>query len=423
LLTYFPAQGQNATSPAPLIKDPNLKVELVAKHFDFPTAIDFLGNDDLIIAEKNTGNIYEVINGNVTGPLLHMDVAVKDERGLLGVVSSGNANTSSQENLPVYIYHTQCIKDKVADTQNCENQISRYELDRKNNTLTNPKLIVTLPGLPGPSHNGGKLLMDKDGILLVTVGDLQSTKFNQNMTGYDTKAQNILNGTSPDGRAGILRITQDGKSVGSGILGDDPILSFYYAYGIKNSFGIGIDPLTNNVWDTENGPQFGDEINLVKPGFNSGWEKVQGIWKLNQTREKESVYDESKNEVEFVNFDGKGKYSAPEFVWDRPVAPTAIVFLNSEKLGKQYANDMFVGSAKKGTLFHFDLNPDRESLNLSGDLTDLLYSKKEDSSGIVFGENFGVITDLKVGPDGYLYVVSASRGTDEGAIYRIAPVS
>lgn len=426
LFSYLPHQvvrGQNVTIPSPSITDPNLKVELIAKHFDFPTAIDFLGNEDLILAEKNTGNIYEIINGNVTGPLLHMDVSVKDERGLLGVATSVNANSSTHENLPVYLYHTQCIKDKVADTQNCENQISRYELDRKNNTLTNPKLIITLPGLPGPSHNGGKLLMDKDGNLLVTVGDLQSTKFNQNMTGFDTKAQNILNGTSPDGRAGILRITQDGKSVGSGILGKDSTLNLYYAYGIKNSFGIGIDPLTGNVWDTENGPQFGDEINLVKPGFNSGWEKVQGIWKLNQTREKESEYDESKNEVEFVNFDGKGKYSPPEFVWDKPVAPTGLVFLNSEKLGEQYANDIFVGSAKKGTLFHFELNPDRESLNLSGDLTDLLYSKKEDSSSIVFGENFGVITDLKVGPDGYLYVVSASRGTDEGAIYRITPIS
>ena len=62
-------------------------------------------------------------------------------------------------------------------------------------------------------------------------------------------------------------------------------------------------------------------------------------------------------------------------------------------------------------------------MDLTGDLTDLLYSKKEDSSNIVFGENFGVITDLKVVPDGYLYVVSASRGTDEGAIYRIVPIS
>ncbi len=65
LLTYLPdqiVQGQNATNPAPLIGDPNLKVELVAKHFNFPTAIDFLGNDDFLIAEKNTGNVYEVIS-------------------------------------------------------------------------------------------------------------------------------------------------------------------------------------------------------------------------------------------------------------------------------------------------------------------------------------------------------------------------
>jgi len=98
LLTYLPdqiVQGQNATTPAPSVRDPNLKVELVAKHFNFPTAIDFLGNNDFLIAEKNTGNVYEVINGNVTGPILHIDVGVKDERGLLGISSSGNANNNS----------------------------------------------------------------------------------------------------------------------------------------------------------------------------------------------------------------------------------------------------------------------------------------------------------------------------------------
>ena len=306
-------------------------------------------------------------------------------------------------------------------SKKCGNYVYRYELDAKNNKLVAPKLIAGLPGLPGPSHNGGKLLMNKDKNLYVTIGDLQTTKFNQNKTGYDTKAQNIINGTPPDGRAGILRITQDGKPVGNGTLGVDYPINLYYAYGIKNSFGIGLDPVTDNLWDTENGPQFGDEINLVKPGFNSGWEKVQGIWKLNQTREKDAIFDNSTKGVEFADFGSKGKYSDPEFVWDKPVAPTALVFLNSDKLGQQYVNDMFVGSAKKGTIFHFDLKPDRESLALIGDLADFVYSKKEDSSNIVFGENFGVVTDLKVGPDGYLYVVSASGGTGEGAIYRIVP--
>lgn len=421
--TDYKIHGQNVTIAGPKVTDSNLKVELVARNLDFPTAIDFLAKDHFLITEKNIGNVLELINGNVTASLLHIDVGYKDERGLLGIAISGNESKESTANRFVFVSYTQCVKDKATDINDCGNYISRYKLDTNTNKLVEPKLVIRLPGLPGPSHNGGKLIMDKENNLLVTIGDLQPTKFNQNNGGYDTKAQNIINGTSPDGRAGILRVTQDGKPVGTGILGEEYPLNLYYAYGIKNSFGIAFDPVTQNLWETENGPQFGDEINLVKPGFNSGWEKVQGIWRLNQTREKETVFDDSKKEVEFVNFNGKGVYSAPEFVWDKPVAPTALAFLDSDKLGKQYTNDIFVGSAKKGTIFRFDLNADRESLKLAGDLADSVYSKKEDYGNAVFGENFGVITDLKVGPDGYLYVVSASRGVDQGAIYRIIPNS
>ena len=412
--------AQDLANSEPTLTDPNLKVELVSRSLDFPTAIDFLDNGDIIAIEKNTGNVYELTNGNVTVPLLHVDVPSRDERGLLGLVVSVDKNNTSKENTLVYLYYTQCVKDQDTDTQDCKHNIYRYTLDKESKKLVDPKLIVELPGLPGPAHNGGKLIMDKEKNLLVTIGDFQTTKFNQNMPGYDTKAQNILNGTFPDGRAGILRMTQDGKPVGNGVLGNDSPLNLYYAYGIKNSFGIGFDPLTNNLWDTENGPQFGDEINLVKPGFNSGWEKVQGIWKLNQIREKESLFTNS-SKVEFVDFNGKGKYSSPEFVWDKPVGPTALVFLNSDKLGEQYKNDMFVGSVKDGIIFHFDLSKDRESLDLTGQLADRVYSKKEDASSIVFGNNFGIVTDLKVGPDGYLYVVSGSRDTDIGVIYKIVP--
>jgi aldose sugar dehydrogenase len=250
---------------------------------------------------------------------------------------------------------------------------------------------------------------------------LQPTKFIQNQSVFNTKSQNFINGTAPDGRAGILRLTKDGKPVGHGIIGDKYPINLYFAYGIKNSFGIGFDPLTGNLWDTENGPQFGDEINLVKPGFNSGWEKVQGIWKLNQTREKDGILNESSKEVEFANFNGKGRYSKPEFVWDKTVAPTALIFLDSEKLGKKYKNDIFVGSAKNGRIFNFNVKENRKSLSLSGNLADLVLNEKDNSSKIIFGEGFGIITDLEVGPDGYLYVVSGFRKTDEGSVYRIIP--
>lgn len=82
---------------------------------------------------------------------------------------------------------------------------------------------------------------------------------------------------------------------------------------------------------------------------------------------------------------------------------------------------MFVGSAKKGTLNHFKLVEDRKSLSLEGDLADLILNKKDDAVMIKFGENFGIITDLDVGPDGYLYILSEFKDIHQGSIYRIVP--
>ena len=414
----------NQSNPSvvePSLSDSSLRIEEVAKVFDFPTSLAFLGKDDIILLQKDSGNVIRLLDGNVSHQLLHTDVSFRDERGLLGLAVMGDERTDAK-NTFIFLYYTHCpkVSGQAQTSQNCGNYVYRYNLDLNNNTLINPKLILSLPALPGPSHNGGKLLMDKDN-LFVTIGDLQPTAFDKNQKDFDTKAQNIMNGTNPDGRAGILRVTRDGKPVGNGILGHNYPLSIYYAYGIKNSFGIAIDPLSNNLWDTENGPQFGDEINLVKPGFNSGWEKVQGIWKLNQTRDKEVVYDPSDNQVGLVDFDGKGNYSSPKFVWDKTVAPTALAFLNSSKLGKQYQNDILVASVKNGIIYHFKLSSDRTSLLLSGDLSDLVFNKKDDPTPITFGKNFGIITDLKVSPyDGYLYVVSGMKG-DKGIIYRIVP--
>jgi len=69
-----------------------------------------------------------------------------------------------------------------------------------------------------------------------------------------------------------------------------------------------------------------------------------------------------------VNFSGKGKYSAPEFTWNTEIAPTALKFYNSDKLGKQYENDMFVAGFLNGNVYHFDLNGNRTALNVDGAL-------------------------------------------------------
>jgi glucose/arabinose dehydrogenase len=127
------------------------------------------------------------------------------------------------------------------------------------------------------------------------------------------------------------------------------------------------------------------------------------------------------DQEKLVNFGGKGEYSDPEFIWNMTVGVTALKFLNSDKLGKTYENDMFVGDYSLGRLYHFDLDADRTKLTLRGAIADKIAesSVREDLKQIIFGEGFDAVTDIEVGPDGYLYVVSHK----DGKIFKIVPVN
>ena len=191
-------------------------------------------------------------------------------------------------------------------------------------------------------------------------------------------------------------------------------MNLYYAYGIRNSFGIDFDPVTGNLWDTENGPDYGDEINLVEPGFNSGWILAQGFWKPKNDLERGSslIAAEELTNAEMkdmVDFTGRGKYSPPEFVWSKTVGPTALKFLNSDKLGEEYENDLFVGDNNFGNIYNFDLSRDRTELYLPSVLKDKIADNHTELKEIIFGEGFDGITDLDVGPDGFLYVLFVQR--------------
>jgi aldose sugar dehydrogenase len=206
-----------------------------------------------------------------------------------------------------------------------------------------------------------------------------------------------------------LRITQDGKPVGTGILGDSMPLRLYYAYGTRDSFGLDFDPLTGFLWETENGPQDGDEINLVEAGFNSGWNEIYGF------SSSQKAFD--KNEL--VAFDEKGHYGEPKLVWAKSTGLTSIVFLNSDNLGSEYRNDILVGAVHNGLIYHLKLNQEGNDPVLPPALAKR-YVQNPINSGtedIVFGSGFGGITDLEVGPDGYLYVVSIGQGK----VFRILP--
>lgn len=391
------------------ISDSNLKIELVTDGLNNATRISFLGPNDILILEKDTGTVNRFVNGSLQSvPLLDLNVATKGERGLLGVAVSHGQKINAPKTY-VFLYLTE---SKVDGGDAIGNRLFRYEL--VNNKLINPKLLLDLPANPGPLHNGGAITIGPDNNIYIPIGDLDNI---YNKEYYGTQAQNIANDTTPDGRAGILRFTQDGEVVGKGILGDKYPLNLYYAYGIRNSYGLDFDPLTGKLWDTENGPEYGDEINLVEPGFNSGWIKVQGIWKVNGTLLQRGVVENHAKKLTF-DFLGKGKYSDPELTWKTSrVGLTSIAFFSSEKLGKEYENDLFVGDFHDHRVYHFNLNKDRTKLSLDGPIHDKVVNKKEELKREIFADRFDSgITDIKIGPDGYLYILTHGQ---DGALYRV----
>ena len=435
-------QQQTKNLLLPTLKDPNLKVEVVFKGLKWPTSMAFLGPNDILVLEKNDGTVRRIVDGKMLpNPVLDVNVANKFERGMLGIAIA--KHTPPNGPTYVFLYYTEskvegsdvCYKEETKCKPAGDalgNRLYRYEL--VGNKLLNPKLLLDLPADEN-QHNGGQVIIGPDQNVYLTIGDIN----------HQTKAANYEKGPDPDGTAGILRIDQDGKPVGNGIIGNKYPVNLYYAYGVRNSFGMDFDPVTHNLWATEAGLYYVDELNLVKPGFNSGWQDVDGMASrckpmicgyLDEKGGGEEGKLSSAFKEDLVDFDGKGTYSEPKFVWEYNPTPTAVKFLNSDKLGKQYQNDLFVGDFNHGSLYDFKLNEDRTDLVLGGPLVDKVSKASNEEESIIFGKGFGEdadmdkeikksndfggITDIEVGPDdGYLYILTFLENS--GTIYRIVP--
>jgi aldose sugar dehydrogenase len=415
ILITTTTEAKETDNVGPFFTDPNLKAEVIVKGLKLPTSMAFLGTDDILVSEKE-GTLQRIVNGvKLPQPLIDLNVLSKtDNQGFLGIAVLKNIPSDKQLK-SVYLYYTAYRKQNDSNIKvNSSLNNFLYKYDYLFNKLLNPKLVLELPA--GSWHNGGKMLVDRNNLIYVIVGEGKSPRLDNERN----KALNYQgnNSDDPDGRGGVLRIDQNGREVGShGILGDKDPLNKYYAYGIRNSFGMDFDPISGKLWDTENGPTFGDEINLVEPGFNSGWNKVQGLWTVTGERNKEQPGSVSEEPSNLVSFNGNGKYSAPELTWRKSAGPTALKFLSTEKLGKQYENEMLTTDVVTGRIYHFELNHNRTGLLLNGPLTDKIADSYDELDDVVFGGGFGLISDLEIGPDGYLYVVALN----DGKIYRVIP--
>ena len=397
----------------PTISDPNLKAELVVGGLSSPTSMAFLDNNNILLSEKG-GNVRLVLNGQLQQePVLQLSgVESNNERGLLGVAimnnsnSSGSSNSgiSGSKNVFLYVTENQAQTTGVQTDGEVRNRVYSYRWD--GNSLTNPQLLLNLPSGPGTNHQGGKIKIGPDNQLYVIVGEMQR----------EGQLQNIKGGPGPDDTGVIIRINpNDGSPSQGNPLSSAPNnpLSKYFAYGIRNSFGLDFDPITGKLWDTENGEDVYDEINLVEAGFNSGWKVVMGPIATS------SISAES----DLVNFEGS-HYADPVFSWAESRGVTDVEFLKSSTLGDEYKDNIFVGDITSGNLFFFKLNADRTGISLDSNpsLSDLIADSDEELSNVTLGTGFLGITDIETGPDGYLYVLTYDQEADgQGSLYRIVP--
>ncbi|BCW95011.1 MAG: PQQ-dependent sugar dehydrogenase [Fimbriimonadales bacterium] len=350
------------------------------------------------------GRVRRVTNGTVSGPLLTIPVSSANwEHGLLGIELDPNF----RENGYVYLYYTESASDNPTISQ--RSRLVRYRFNGVE--LVDPVSIWTVNIRSSVSaHFGGVIRFGPDGKLYIVIGD----HFNLSPSAIE------INKTMSSvlGAGGIYRLNPDGS-----IPADNPFAYYpdnrikaLYAYGIRNSFGLAFDSLTGWLWCTENGPNMYDEVNLALPGFNSGWLKIMG------PDSRDARYGENGNYgygVENLVMLQNAYYDDPRFSWLTPIGVAAICFLRSARFDADLRDQCVIGESVNGRLYLFQMNATRNRFSFTDSrLQDLVADSTDERNLNSWGTNWGVASDIKIGPDGYLYVVShlANR------IHRIRPV-
>ena len=314
---------------------------------------------------------------------------------------------------------------------------------------------------PLGNHNAGVITFGPDGKLYIIIGDngrrgqLQNLPSGPTETGLGpTVLDDQFGGPEPDDAhftGVIIRLNSDGSTptdnpffhAGAAIPGEvGANIQKIFAYGVRNSFGMAFDPVSGVLWDQQNGDDTFDELNRVTPGSNMGWVQIMGpADRINEFKQIEvslgpgtlqqfrwpptRIADTPQEALSRLFMLPGANYSDPEFSWKFAVAPAAIGFLRGSALGPQYDNDLFVGASRLtlagGYLFHFNLTGNRRKIavddpRIEDRVADNL-SKFDitESESLLFGRNFGIVTDIETGPNGNLFVVSLTNG----AIYEI----
>ncbi len=347
-------------------EDMNIRVELVAR-LEYGMGMSFLPDGSLLVATRQ-GKLHRIADGvrsEVGGGPAAVFVGESGGIGSVHGYMDLALHPDFTSNGYVYLSYTRPDESQPAGIAS----VGRARFD--GSTLQGFELIYDTVDLNGSVS----LVFGGDGKLYVTTPDRDS--------------QSLL---SRGGK--VLRLNDDGSiPADNPFAGRDDALPEIFSYGHRFSLGLTTHPATGQVWQSENGPNGGDEINLIEAGSNYGWPEVS--------------YGRSYNGPWEAGSPTHAGYPLPLVVWIPSVAVSGLTFYTGDALSK-WKGDLFVGALREGEVNgtgHLErvlFNRNMEELRRESLLTDL--HKR--------------VRDVVQGPDGYLYLSLEDR---DGGVLRVMP--
>ncbi|OUV04059.1 MAG: hypothetical protein CBC42_01315 [Betaproteobacteria bacterium TMED82] len=327
---------------------------VIATELNHPWCISFLSAGEVLVTERS-GTIKRVNlkNGQISVISGLPNIKVGGQGGLFDVALHPNF-----KNNKIIFFSFNGVNNGKWGTE-----LARAKLI--NDRLSEIRILFKLePKSTSNHHFGGRILFDAGNNILLTTGD----------RGDRNRAQK-----TNDHAGSIIRLNLVGN-----IPKDNP---FFYSetskkeiitLGHRNIQGIAKNPDTGEIWAHEHGPQGGDELNLIEMGSNYGWPIVTfgvnyGIGtKIGEGTSKEGMKD-------------------PVYKWIPSIASSGMVFVTGDHF-KKWRNNILLGSLKFNSLVMLELK-----------------NKRVLREQLIFKNKFGRIRDVKIGPDGFIYIITDHR--------------
>ena len=354
---------------------PRIRVVPIARGLSHPWGLAFRRNGDILVTERDSGALRVVRNGQ----LLERDIPGVPEV-VKGVGRAGLLDVAvhPSDDRIVYLTYSKAIEREGQPGVTVA--LARGRLDA--GALTEVRDIFVAQGLDR-GIAASRLIWAADGTLFMTVG------------GSYVFADTGSYAQDPGTHFGkLLRLNDDGTaSADNPFIGNAEYLPEIYSMGHRNQLGLALHPDTGDLWATENGPQGGDEANIIKAGENYGWPLAS--------------YSREYSGVRVTDTPWLPEFERPEILWWPSIAPSGLTFYTGEHFpawqGNLFVGSMMVGRMQRtGHIERIVFNGRGEEIRREWLLTELKQR----------------IRDVRQGPDGYLHVLTEE---DDAVLLRIEP--